>query len=60
MVKIKTDCLRKDKFVIHQRKAEKRPETDYKHVDGEKIKDETPKDVIEISDDELRRCFGTK
>lgn len=41
MTKIKTESLRKNKYVIHPRKKTKRPEMQYKHVDGEKIWDKT-------------------
>ena len=39
MIKIKAESLRKDKYVIHPRKEVKHPEMQYKHVDGEKIRD---------------------
>lgn len=37
MIKIKAKSLRKDKYVIHPRKAVKHPETQHKHIDGEKF-----------------------
>lgn len=60
MIKIKAESLRKDKYVIHPRKEVKHPETQYKHVDGEKIWDKTRADfvvkheeTIDIADDDL-------
>ena len=60
MIKIKTESLRKDRYVIHPRKEVKRPEMQYKHVDGEEIRDKTwinpaanHEDTINIADDDL-------
>lgn len=60
MTKIKTESLRKNKYVIHPRKEVKHPEMQYKHVDGEKIWDKTwanpavnDEDTINIADDDL-------
>lgn len=60
MTKIKIESLRKNKYVIHPRKKAKRPEMQYKHVDGEKIWDKTwanpavnDEDTINIADDDL-------
>lgn len=60
MIKIKAESLRKDKYVIHPRKEAKHPETQYKHIDGEKIWDKTRantavkhEDTIDIADDDL-------
>lgn len=60
MTKIKTKSLRKNKYVIQPRKEVKRPEMQYKHVDGEKILDKTwanpavnDEDTINIADDDL-------
>lgn len=60
MIKIKAESLRKDKYVIHLRKEVKHPETQYKHIDGEKIWDKTRvnpavkhEETIDIADDDL-------
>lgn len=60
MIKIKAESLRKDKYVIHPRKEVEPPETQYKHIDGEKIWDKTRtntavnhEDTIDIADNDL-------
>lgn len=60
MIKIKAKSLRKDKYVIHPRKAVKHPETQHKHIDGEKFWNKAwknsaidDKDTINIADDDL-------
>lgn len=60
MIKIKAESLRKDKYVIHPRKAVEPTETQYKHIDGEKIWAKAQvnsaanhEDTIDIADDDL-------
>ena len=60
MIKIKAESLRKDKYVIHPRKEVKPIETQYKHIDGEKIWDKTRtnsvvnhEETINIANDDL-------